>query len=315
MQRLLGLAREVAVHLDEVLRLGNFAGNDDLVVAQAALEREFGRFDRGLHHAVVDDLFGVEAQFAVGILLHPAHHQLLIERAAIDADAHRLSIVHGDLADGGKLLVAPRARAHVAGIDAVLVERPRAIGIFRQQDVPVVVKIADDRRRASQIAQPRHNFRDSRRRFRHVHRDAHQLRARVGQLLALRHGPGNVRRIRVGHRLDDHRRAAADLVLADLDAIRLPPRYGENLHVFVCKLMVAQASACGFWSWHATKPHRLKPVLLRRWPLDFRASRACPQPRAWRRCRRRCVPRWGRPILPRLCARRRDSRRARRLCP
>jgi hypothetical protein len=51
----------------------------------------------------------------------------------------------------------------------------RAIGIFRQQDVPVVMKIADDRRHASQIAQPRHNFRDRRRRLRHVHRDAHQL--------------------------------------------------------------------------------------------------------------------------------------------
>ena len=158
-QRLLGLAREVAVHLDEVLRLRNFAGNDDLVVAQAALERQFGRFDRGLHHAVVDDLFGVEAEVAVGVLLHLAHHQLLIERAAIDADAHRLAVVHGDFADRCELLVAPRSRAHVAGIDAVLVQRPRAIGIFRQQDVPVVMKIADDRRRASQIAQPRNNFR------------------------------------------------------------------------------------------------------------------------------------------------------------
>ena len=210
-QRLLGLAREVAVDLDEVLRLGDFAGNNDLVVAQAALERQLGRFDRGVHHAVVDDLFGVEAEVAVGVLLHLAHDQLLIERAAIDADAHRLAVVHGDFADRGELLVAPRSRAHVAGIDAVLVEGPRAIGIFGQQDVAVVVKIADDRRRASQIAQPRHNFRDRRRRFRHVHRDAHQLRAGVGQLLALRHGSGNVRRIRVGHRLDDYRRAAAHL--------------------------------------------------------------------------------------------------------
>ena len=130
MQRLLGLAREVAVHLDEVLRLGNLAGNDDLVAAQAALERELGRFDRGVHHAVVDDLFGVEAEVAVGVLLHLAHHELLIERAAIDADAHRLAVVDGHFADRRELLVAPRARAHVAGIDAVLVERPRAIGIF-----------------------------------------------------------------------------------------------------------------------------------------------------------------------------------------
>ena len=238
MQRLLGLARKVAIHLDQILRLGNFAGNNDLVVAQAALEREFGGFDRGQHHAVVDDFFGVEAQVAVGVLLHLAHHQLLIERAAIDADAHRLAVVHGDFADRGKLLVAPRARAHVAGIDAVFVQRPRAIGIFRQQHVAVVMKIADDRRGASQIAQPRHNFRHRRRRFRHVHRDAHQLRAGVGQFLALRHGAGNVRRIRIGHRLDDDRRAAANLELADFDAVRLAPRNGKDLHVFLCELMI-----------------------------------------------------------------------------
>ena len=238
MQRLLGLAREVAVHLDQVLRLGNLAGNDDLVVAQAAFEREFGRFDRGLHHAIVDDLFGIEAEIAVGVLLHPAHYKLLIERAAVDADADRFAVVDGYFADRGELLVAPRARTYVAGIDAVLVQRPRAIGIFGQQDVPVVMEIADDRRGASQIAQPGHNFRDRRGRFRHVHRDAHKFRARVGQLFALRDGAGNVRCVRVGHRLDDDRRAAANLVLADFDAVGLPPRNGENLHGFVYRPMI-----------------------------------------------------------------------------
>ena len=109
--------------------------------------------------------------------------------------------------------------AHVAGIDAVLIERARAIGILGQQDVPVVVKIADDRRVAARIAQPRDDFRHGRGRFRHVHRDAHQFRPGVGKFLALRHGPGDVRGIRVGHRLDDHRRAAAHLNVADLDAI------------------------------------------------------------------------------------------------
>ncbi len=86
---------------------------------------EFGGFDGGKHHALVDDLFGGEAEDAVGVLLHLAHDQLLIERAAVDADAHGLAVVAGDAADGGELLVAALAGADVAGIDAVLVEGAR----------------------------------------------------------------------------------------------------------------------------------------------------------------------------------------------
>ena len=211
----------------------SFARNNNLVAPQAALEGQFGRFDRGLHHAIVDDLFGVEAKVAVGVLLHPAHHQFLIERAAIDADAHGLAVIDGNFADRRELLVAARSRAHISGIDAVFIEGLRAIGIFGQQDVAVVVKIADDRRDAALIAQARDNFRHRRGRLRHVHRDAHQFRPGIGQFLALLHGPGDVRGIRVGHRLDDHRRAAAHLDVADLDAYRLSPRDGEYLHGFV----------------------------------------------------------------------------------
>ena len=60
---------------------------------------------------------------AVGVLLHLRDDQLLVERAAVDADAHRLAVIHRDLADRRELLVAPAARADVAGVDAVLVER------------------------------------------------------------------------------------------------------------------------------------------------------------------------------------------------
>src|SRR6266403_737996 len=80
-------------------------------------------------------------------------------------------------------------------------------------------------------AQPRDNFGHRRSRCRHVHCDPHQLRAGFGQLLALRHGAGDVRRIRVGHGLHDHRSAAADLNVADLDANCLSPRYWKDLHV------------------------------------------------------------------------------------
>ena len=175
---------------------------------------------RGKHHALVDDFFGGLAEILVGVLLHLAHHQFLIERAAIHADAHGLAVVARDFADGGELLVAALAVAHVAGIDAVFVERARAIGIFREQDVAVVMKIADDRSVAARVEQALLDFRHRRGGFRHVHGDAHQFRAGLGQFEALLRGGGDVGRVRVGHGLHDDGRAAADLDFADLHADR-----------------------------------------------------------------------------------------------
>ena len=149
MQRLVGLARQIAINVDEIARTRNFAGNDDLILAQAAFNGQFGGFDGREHHALVDDFFGSLAEILVGVLLHLAHDQFLIERAAIHADAHGLAVVARHFADGGELFVAALAVAHVAGIDAVLVEGAGAIGIFGEQHVAVVVEIADDGRRRS----------------------------------------------------------------------------------------------------------------------------------------------------------------------
>jgi hypothetical protein len=54
--------------------------------------------------------------------LHFVHDELLIQGAAIDADADWFAVVAGNFANGGKLFVAALAGADVAGIDAVLVE-------------------------------------------------------------------------------------------------------------------------------------------------------------------------------------------------
>ena len=163
----------------------------------------------------------VRPRFAVGVLLHLAHDQLLIERAAVDADAHGLAVVAGDRADGGELLVAALAGADVAGIDAVLVERAGAIGILGQQDVAVVVKIADERSFAAGVEHALLDFGDGGGGFRNVHGDADHLRAGGGQLDALLHGGGDVGRVGIGHGLDDDGRAAADGHVADFHAMSL----------------------------------------------------------------------------------------------
>ena len=145
-QRLARLPRQLAVDADQVPRLRELARQDDLIRPQPGVERQLRRLERRAHHALVDDVVGGEAQALVGVLLHAAHDQLLVEGAAVDADADRLALVAGDLADGRELLVAPLAGADVARVDPVLVERGGAGRIAGQQQVAVVVEVADERR-------------------------------------------------------------------------------------------------------------------------------------------------------------------------
>src|SRR6266436_5615249 len=70
----------------------------------------------------------------------------VIERTPIGADADGLAVLQRHLDDVGELAVALVLEADIAGIDAVFVERLGAGGMLRQQLVPNVVKIADQRR-------------------------------------------------------------------------------------------------------------------------------------------------------------------------
>ena len=124
-QRLIGRSRERPVDGDEIARTGRLARDDDLIAAQTAVDGQRRRFDRRENHAVVDDLLRRLAEIAIGVFLHPCDDELLVERSAVDADTHRLSTIHGHLADGGELLVTPPAGADIARVDTVLVERAR----------------------------------------------------------------------------------------------------------------------------------------------------------------------------------------------
>jgi hypothetical protein len=180
-----------------------------------------GGFDSGEHHALIDDLFGAETEIAVGILLHLAHDQLLIEGAAIDADAHGFCVVTSDSADGGELLVAAFAGTDVAGIDAIFVEGASAIRIFGEQHVAVVVKIADERGVASGVQHALLDFGDGRGGFGNVDGDAHHLRSGRSELHTLLRGGGDIGGVGIGHGLNDDRRAAAHVHAANLHGIRL----------------------------------------------------------------------------------------------
>ena len=218
MERLLRLACQVAIDGDEVARARDLARDDDLVLAQAGLEGEGGRLHGGDHHALVQDVLRTPAQVAVGVLLHLGNDEFLVERSAIDADTHGLAVIDGHLADGGELFIAATAGADVAGIDAVLVERRGAVRVAREQEVAVVVEVADERCGAAGVEHPLLDLGDGGSRFRQVDRDAHEFGPGLGQLDALLRRGGRVGRVGHRHRLDHDGRAAANLHVADLDA-------------------------------------------------------------------------------------------------
>ena len=147
-----------------------------------------------------------------------ATHELLIQRAAVHADADRPVVIDRHLADRRELLVAAAAGADVARIDPVLVERRGAVREAGQQEMAVVVEVADERRRAARVEHALLDFGDRGCGLGQVDGDAHHLRPRLRQLDALCGRRLRIRRIRHRHRLDDDRRTAADLDVADTDA-------------------------------------------------------------------------------------------------
>jgi hypothetical protein len=221
MERLIGPAGQLAVHGDEIPRSGGLARNDDLILAETALEGESRRFDRREDHALVDDRLGRQAEAAIGVLLHLRDHQILVQRPSVHADAYGLAVIGGHLADRGELLVAAASRSDVAGVDAVLVERPGAAGKLREEKMTVVVEIADERRGTACVDHPPLDLRHGLGRFGQVHRDPDHFRSGCGELDALLGGRTGVRRVGHGHRLNDNRGAAANLDRADLHADRL----------------------------------------------------------------------------------------------
>ena len=193
------------------------ARDDDLIAAHAGLEREFGRLQRREHHTLVDDLFRRASQLAVRVFLHLRDDELLIERAAINADPDRLVAVPRDAADRRELLVPPLACPHVPRIDPVLVQGGRAPGVARQKEVTVVMEIAYKGSGNARVQHPLLDFGNGRGGFRQIDGHADHLRARFGQLDALLRRRRRISRIRHRHRLHDHGRAAADLHVADSD--------------------------------------------------------------------------------------------------
>ena len=162
------------------------------------------------------------------VLVHQLGEQLLVERAPIGADAHRLVVLVGDLDDVGELGVALVLEADIAGIDAVFVERFGAGRIFGEQLVADVMEIADQGRGDAALAQAVADMRHGGGGFLAVDRDAHHFGAGARERGDLGDGAVDIGGVGVGHRLHDDRRAAADGDIADHDLRGFMPGAGAG---------------------------------------------------------------------------------------
>ena len=176
-----------------------------------------GGEQRRLDHRLAGDRARVLRVRRLGVLVHQVREQLLVERAPVGADAHRLVVLDRHLDDRGELLVLLVLEADVAGIDAVLVERLGAAGMLGEQLVADVVEVADDRDVDADLEQPLLDLGHGRGGLVAVDGDAHDLGAGLGEGRDLAHGAVDVRGVGVGHRLHHDRRAAAHRHVADLD--------------------------------------------------------------------------------------------------
>jgi hypothetical protein len=192
-----------------------------IVVRQTDLLGERGRAHGALDHRVEQHVAGVFGLGALRVLVHDLGEEALVERAPVDADAHRLAVFDRHLHDLGEVGVAVLG-AYVAGIDAVLGQRARAGRVAGQQQVPVVVEVADDGHVEARVTHALDQLGDRLRGLVGVDRNAHQFAARFGQVDDLLGGADRIGRVGVGHGLHHHRVRSSDPDRTHTDLDGLP---------------------------------------------------------------------------------------------
>ena len=199
-----------------------------MVLRQADLLGALGGQHRRLDHGLPRHVAGVDRVVRLGVLVHQVGEQLLVERAPIGADAHRLVVLDRGLDDGAELPVLLFLETDVAGIDAILVERFGAGRVVGEELVADVMEVADDRHVDVHLQKLFLDVRHGGRGLVAVDSDADDLGTGPRQRRHLPCRPFGVGGVGIGHRLHHDGRAAADSHVADLDADRLMPCGGTG---------------------------------------------------------------------------------------
>jgi hypothetical protein len=197
-QRIVASRGEETIHLHQIRNARDFRRDDDLIVAQADFFGQFGRAQGAGEHGFDVHVLRVEALGAMRVLVHHLRQQILIERTPIHADADRLVVVDRDLDDRSKILISALA-ADIAGIDPVFGQCSRAFGILRQQQMAVVMEVADDGDDHAGVDDPPRDVGNRRRGAFVVDGHANELRAGTRERHDLRRGACGVGRVGVRH--------------------------------------------------------------------------------------------------------------------
>ena len=136
--------------------------------------------------------------------------QLLVERAPVRPDPHRLAVADGDLDDLAELQVALVLEADVARVDAVFIERLGARRMLGEQLVADIMEVADQRNRYAHRREPVADIGNGRRRLFAIDGQADEFRTGASERGDLPSRRLDVGGVGVGHRLDDDGSAAAD---------------------------------------------------------------------------------------------------------
>jgi len=172
---------------------------------------------RRVDHRLAVDVAEFTRLRAPRVVVEHRGQQFLVEAAPIGANAHWFAMLARGFDHKCKLFVALFAAANIAWVDAVFVQQLRALGVFREQAVAVEMEVPDQRHMAVHGLQSFFNTWNRGSGGFIVDRDAHQLGPGPGELGDLPCGADSVAGIGVGHRLHNHRAAAADCHVAHLD--------------------------------------------------------------------------------------------------
>jgi hypothetical protein len=186
-------------------------------------------FDGAYDHGFVHYLAGIPGIRTRGVLVHQPGQQILVERAPVYSDSHRLLVLSSDLDHRLKILVVMAARSDVPGVDSILRKCLRAIRVLLEQDMPVVVEVPDYRDTNSLLAEPLDDMRHGLRGLTGIDRDANQLGAGTREIGDLFGCGFYIDGVGIGHRLDDDRVASADAHAVHVYGDRLSSLDGQGL--------------------------------------------------------------------------------------
>ena len=268
MQGVVAAPGQFPVDGDEGLHAAHLAGDDDAVVGQAQGLGRLGALQGGADEGLAHDRLGGQGIGAGGVLVHEAGQEGLVEAAPVDADAHRLVVTHGGLDEGGELLVALGAAAHVARVDAQLGEGGHRLGVFVHQAVAVEVEVAHQGHGQALGLQARADLGQGGHGRLGVDGDAHQFGAGAVQLGHLGDGGVHVGGVGVGHGLHHHRGAAAEGDALHVHRHRgaaregrfrhgdlpWPLEFGRHDSVRACPVAASPPRSCGPWSRAGPRP-------------------------------------------------------------